>query len=230
MLYCIFYCEIGLRFRWRGLDQHRKRAQNSTQWCKCCGVATHLEKVSSVCIFQLRLNHLCVFVVTFNSLLCVCAFASKWGCVPLYSIHLLLSVPALEPPPWHNSLSVFLCYVLLILSFNPPEALEKNEQWLEYDQQREAYVRATLARMLWLEKRVNKANQACSQQHNEDHSDGEPKGQWAVGTHHWGNEGQQTVTTRFLRSQDCPRVAHYYRICSLQCIRKIIYFITTWCM
>ncbi|XP_074502018.1 centrosomal protein of 55 kDa-like isoform X2 [Sebastes fasciatus] len=50
-------------------------------------------------------------------------------------------------------------------------ALEKNEQWLEYDQQREAYVRATLARMLWLEKRVNKANQACSQQHNEDHSD-----------------------------------------------------------
>ncbi|XP_037637206.1 cone cGMP-specific 3',5'-cyclic phosphodiesterase subunit alpha'-like isoform X1 [Sebastes umbrosus] len=51
------------------------------------------------------------------------------------------------------------------------DALEKNEQWLEYDQQREAYVRATLARMLWLEKRVNKANQACSQQHNEDHSD-----------------------------------------------------------
>ncbi|XP_032396449.1 uncharacterized protein LOC116704872 isoform X4 [Etheostoma spectabile] len=50
-------------------------------------------------------------------------------------------------------------------------ALEKNKQWLEYDQQREAYVRATLARMLWLEKELNKANQARSQQHNEDHSD-----------------------------------------------------------
>ncbi|XP_051271435.1 centrosomal protein of 55 kDa-like isoform X3 [Dicentrarchus labrax] len=50
------------------------------------------------------------------------------------------------------------------------EALEKNKQWLEYDQQREAYVRAILARMLWLEKQLNEANQARSQQHNEDHS------------------------------------------------------------
>uniref|UniRef100_A0A3Q3CZS2 TSG101 and ALIX binding domain-containing protein n=1 Tax=Haplochromis burtoni TaxID=8153 RepID=A0A3Q3CZS2_HAPBU len=55
-------------------------------------------------------------------------------------------------------------------------ALEKNKQWLEYDQQREAYVRAILARMLWLEKQLNEANQARSQQHNEDHSDGEPRG------------------------------------------------------
>nr|XP_033468268.1 centrosomal protein of 55 kDa-like [Epinephelus lanceolatus] len=51
------------------------------------------------------------------------------------------------------------------------DALEKNKQWLEYDQQREAYVRAILARMLWLEKQLNEANQARSQQHNEDHSD-----------------------------------------------------------
>nr|XP_046257082.1 centrosomal protein of 55 kDa isoform X5 [Scatophagus argus] len=51
------------------------------------------------------------------------------------------------------------------------DALEKNKQWLEYDQQREAYVRAILARMLWLEKQLNEANQALSQQHNEDHSD-----------------------------------------------------------
>ncbi|XP_034754837.1 centrosomal protein of 55 kDa isoform X3 [Etheostoma cragini] len=50
-------------------------------------------------------------------------------------------------------------------------ALEKNKQWLEYDKQREAYVRATLARMLWLENELNKANQARLQQHNEDHSD-----------------------------------------------------------
>uniref|UniRef100_UPI0037E967C5 centrosomal protein of 55 kDa-like n=1 Tax=Semicossyphus pulcher TaxID=241346 RepID=UPI0037E967C5 len=51
------------------------------------------------------------------------------------------------------------------------KALEKNKQWLEYDQQREAYVRAILARMLWLEKQLNEANKARSQQHKEDHSD-----------------------------------------------------------
>ncbi|XP_035981796.1 centrosomal protein of 55 kDa-like [Fundulus heteroclitus] len=53
------------------------------------------------------------------------------------------------------------------------DALEKNQQWLEYDQQREAYVRAILDKMLWLEKQLNEANQAHSQQHNEEHSDEE---------------------------------------------------------
>uniref|UniRef100_A0A3Q3KSJ8 TSG101 and ALIX binding domain-containing protein n=1 Tax=Labrus bergylta TaxID=56723 RepID=A0A3Q3KSJ8_9LABR len=57
-------------------------------------------------------------------------------------------------------------------------ALEKNKQWLEYDQQREAYVRAVLARMLWLEKQLNEANKARSQQHNEDYSNGKPERQW----------------------------------------------------
>ncbi|XP_041803571.1 centrosomal protein of 55 kDa [Chelmon rostratus] len=52
------------------------------------------------------------------------------------------------------------------------DALEKNKQWLEYDQQREAYVREILARMLWLEKQLNEASQGRSMQHNEDHSDG----------------------------------------------------------
>lgn len=60
------------------------------------------------------------------------------------------------------------------------KALEKNKQWLEYDQQREAYMREVLARMLWLEKQLNNANQALSKQHNEDYSDGE--GRWAVAT------------------------------------------------
>ena len=119
--------------------------------------------------------------------------------MPAYSVHVLLSVCALEP--WHSPLSVFLCYVLLILLIQPPEALEKNKQWLEYDQQREAYVRAALARMSWLETQLNEANQARSQQHNEGHSDGEPAGQWAVGTHHWGNRLSQQG---FLRYQDRP--------------------------
>ncbi|XP_028279258.1 centrosomal protein of 55 kDa-like isoform X2 [Parambassis ranga] len=50
-------------------------------------------------------------------------------------------------------------------------ALEENKQWLEYDQQREACVRGMMSRMLWLENQLNKANQARSQQHNEDYSD-----------------------------------------------------------
>ncbi|XP_051816061.1 centrosomal protein of 55 kDa-like [Acanthochromis polyacanthus] len=57
-----------------------------------------------------------------------------------------------------------------------PEALEKNKKWLEYDQQREACLRAILARVVWLEMQLNEANQALSQQHNEEHSDGEPQG------------------------------------------------------
>lgn len=143
--------------------------------------------------------------------------------MPVYSVHVLLSVCALEP--WHNPLSVFLCYVLLILFIQPPEALEKNKQWLEYDQQREAYVRATLARMLWLEKQLNEANQARSQQHNEGHSDGEPEGQWVVGTHHWGNKGQQTVTTRFLRYQDHPGVGPLQNLqLATHCQNTILYY------
>uniref|UniRef100_A0A3B5R884 Centrosomal protein of 55 kDa-like n=1 Tax=Xiphophorus maculatus TaxID=8083 RepID=A0A3B5R884_XIPMA len=55
------------------------------------------------------------------------------------------------------------------------DALEKNKQWLEYDQQREAYVRAILDKMLWLEKHLNETNQAHSKQHNEEHSDAEPQ-------------------------------------------------------
>ncbi|XP_014843049.1 PREDICTED: centrosomal protein of 55 kDa-like isoform X1 [Poecilia mexicana] len=56
-------------------------------------------------------------------------------------------------------------------------ALEKNKQWLEYDQQREAYVRAILDKMLWLEKHLNETNQAHSMQHNEEHSYAEAKRQ-----------------------------------------------------
>ncbi|XP_068424893.1 centrosomal protein of 55 kDa-like isoform X2 [Clinocottus analis] len=55
------------------------------------------------------------------------------------------------------------------------DVLEKNKQWLEYDQQREASGRATLARMLWLEKQLNEAHQALLQQHNEGHSNEKEK-------------------------------------------------------
>lgn len=140
----------------------------------------------------------------------------------------------LQSQPPGTTLSFCLSRLCASHSFiQSPEALEKNKQWLEYDQQREAYVRANLARILRLEKQLNEASQSRSQrQHNEDHSNGEPEGQWAVGTHHWGNKGQQTVTTRFLRSRDCPEVARYHRIWGLQCTFGIMFFIciTTWCM
>ncbi|XP_071266190.1 centrosomal protein of 55 kDa-like isoform X2 [Salvelinus alpinus] len=51
------------------------------------------------------------------------------------------------------------------------DALEKNQQWLVYDQQREVYVKAVLARTLELEQQLNQANQALQQQHKEGCSD-----------------------------------------------------------
>ncbi|XP_067092710.1 centrosomal protein of 55 kDa [Osmerus mordax] len=53
------------------------------------------------------------------------------------------------------------------------DALDKNQQWLAYDQQREAYVKAALARVFGLEQQLNQAKQALTQKHNEAHSDGE---------------------------------------------------------
>uniref|UniRef100_A0A673BB88 TSG101 and ALIX binding domain-containing protein n=1 Tax=Sphaeramia orbicularis TaxID=375764 RepID=A0A673BB88_9TELE len=78
------------------------------------------------------------------------------------------------------------------------DALEKNKQWLDYDQQREAYVRAILARMLWLEKQLKEANWACSQQHNANHSDGELQGQWAVGKDYWEYDMIRWVTNKLV--------------------------------
>uniref|UniRef100_A0A8C2B5B1 Centrosomal protein 55 like n=1 Tax=Cyprinus carpio TaxID=7962 RepID=A0A8C2B5B1_CYPCA len=51
------------------------------------------------------------------------------------------------------------------------DALEKNHNWLVYDQQREAYVQGVLARTKELETQLNEANQALQQQHKEASSD-----------------------------------------------------------
>ncbi|KPP74755.1 centrosomal protein of 55 kDa-like [Scleropages formosus] len=53
------------------------------------------------------------------------------------------------------------------------DALEKNQQWLVYDQQREAYVKAVLARTFELEQQLNQANQALQQQNKEGNSEEE---------------------------------------------------------
>jgi hypothetical protein len=45
-----------------------------------------------------------------------------------------------------------------------------------YDQQREAYVKAVLARTLELEQQLNQANQALQQQHKEGDSAGKKTG------------------------------------------------------
>ncbi|XP_029620325.1 centrosomal protein of 55 kDa isoform X1 [Salmo trutta] len=55
------------------------------------------------------------------------------------------------------------------------DALEKNQQWLVYDQQREAYVKEVLARTVELEQQLNQANQALQQQHKEGCSDAPEK-------------------------------------------------------
>ncbi|KAM3859963.1 centrosomal protein of 55 kDa [Diretmus argenteus] len=49
------------------------------------------------------------------------------------------------------------------------DALEKNQQWLVYDQQREAYVQSVMARTLELEQQLAQANQALQQQQQPKH-------------------------------------------------------------
>ncbi|KAL4640058.1 centrosomal protein of 55 kDa [Arapaima gigas] len=51
------------------------------------------------------------------------------------------------------------------------DALEKNQQWLVYDQQREAYVKAVLARTFELEQQLNQANEVVQQQNKEGSSE-----------------------------------------------------------
>ncbi|XP_048843915.1 centrosomal protein of 55 kDa isoform X2 [Brienomyrus brachyistius] len=50
------------------------------------------------------------------------------------------------------------------------DALEKNQQWLVYDQQREAYVKAVLARAFELEQQLKQANHALQEQNKEGDS------------------------------------------------------------
>ncbi|XP_072304762.1 centrosomal protein of 55 kDa-like [Eucyclogobius newberryi] len=40
------------------------------------------------------------------------------------------------------------------------DALEKNKQWMDYDQQREAYVKSIISTMLWMEKRLDEVREA----------------------------------------------------------------------
>ncbi|XP_030235267.1 centrosomal protein of 55 kDa isoform X2 [Gadus morhua] len=51
------------------------------------------------------------------------------------------------------------------------DALEKNQQWLAYDQQREHYLRGVLDELSGLKQQLNQANQALSEQHNAARSD-----------------------------------------------------------
>ncbi|XP_049592547.1 centrosomal protein of 55 kDa-like isoform X2 [Syngnathus scovelli] len=53
------------------------------------------------------------------------------------------------------------------------DALDTNQQWLAYNQQREAYVRTVLDRMLWLESQLDQAVRAQFTQHNKEHSEDE---------------------------------------------------------
>uniref|UniRef100_A0A3B3VEL7 Centrosomal protein of 55 kDa-like n=1 Tax=Poecilia latipinna TaxID=48699 RepID=A0A3B3VEL7_9TELE len=92
------------------------------------------------------------------------------------------------------------------------QALEKNKQWLEYDQQREAYVRAILDKMLWLEKHLNETNQAHSMQHNEEHSYGESKGQWAARKIACGCQLHKNSTSRFrAREEELEALTHHLK-------------------
>lgn len=100
--------------------------------------------------------------------------------------------------------SLSLC-VSLILLLNSLVALEKNNQLLEFDQPREAYVRAVLDGMLWLEDQQKDTNAVLSQQHNQEHSDGEPEA-------HSLSVMREAVTAMFLRCEDRSRTGLCNRV------------------
>ncbi|XP_061646761.1 centrosomal protein of 55 kDa-like isoform X4 [Phyllopteryx taeniolatus] len=62
-----------------------------------------------------------------------------------------------------------------VLQKSLKNALAKNHQWLAYDQQREAYVRTVVDRMLWLDKQLDQAVRAQLSQHNKEHSEAEER-------------------------------------------------------
>nr|XP_015201717.1 PREDICTED: centrosomal protein of 55 kDa [Lepisosteus oculatus]XP_015201718.1 PREDICTED: centrosomal protein of 55 kDa [Lepisosteus oculatus]XP_015201719.1 PREDICTED: centrosomal protein of 55 kDa [Lepisosteus oculatus]XP_015201720.1 PREDICTED: centrosomal protein of 55 kDa [Lepisosteus oculatus] len=60
---------------------------------------------------------------------------------------------------------------IAVLQEHLKDALEKNQQWLVYDQQREAYVKGMLAHIFELEEQLKKANQALQEQHKAGNSE-----------------------------------------------------------
>lgn len=83
--------------------------------------------------------------------------------------------------------------VFLIPSFCSLVAQEKNNQWLEYDQPSEAYMRAVLDGMLWLENQQKDSNATLSQQHNQEHSAGEPEAHSASALQEWARDCHSNV-------------------------------------
>uniref|UniRef100_A0A2K5Y6B8 Centrosomal protein of 55 kDa n=1 Tax=Mandrillus leucophaeus TaxID=9568 RepID=A0A2K5Y6B8_MANLE len=71
-------------------------------------------------------------------------------------------------------LSQVFCFCILLLIFFhlPIKALEKNQQWLVYDQQREVYVKGLLAKIFELEKKTETAAHSLPQQTKKPESEG----------------------------------------------------------
>nr|XP_043902179.1 uncharacterized protein LOC122782051 isoform X2 [Solea senegalensis] len=117
------------------------------------------------------------YILLLFSHYCLCAHLSVSKTMRLCTVYLSCGVFVHSTHPLAQVLfpSVSVMCFSFFFFFTLPEALEKNKHLLEYDQQREACVRAVMARMLWLERQLNEANQARSNQDNEDHSDEKKK-------------------------------------------------------
>lgn len=66
---------------------------------------------------------------------------------------------------------LLLCLLLIFVSFHI-EALEKNQQWLVYDQQREVYVKGLLAKIYELEQKSETAAHSLPQPTKKTESEG----------------------------------------------------------
>ncbi|MGH0119717.1 UNVERIFIED_CONTAM: hypothetical protein FKN15_058670 [Acipenser sinensis] len=60
---------------------------------------------------------------------------------------------------------------IFLIFFYYKKALDKNQQWLVYDQQREAYVKGLLSTIFELEQKLSQANQSLQQRHKEGNSE-----------------------------------------------------------
>jgi hypothetical protein len=81
-------------------------------------------------------------------------------------------------PPY---IFLVLGFLLCCSFFIHYKALEKNQQWLVYDQQREAYVKGLLAKIFELEKRTETAAASLTQQMKKIESEGTELYKWSFG-------------------------------------------------
>lgn len=129
----------------------------------------------------------------------------------------LLSVFAFKPSHWHNSLSVFLCYVLLILLFNPPRPWRRTSSgWNMTSRERPMWGQFWPECHGWRSSWTKPISPAHSST------------MWTIQMVSQKDSGQRALTTGATRATDCHNKV--YKISRLPCSSplsavRIMYFL-----